>query len=334
MLARYLLREVSGPFVLGVLVFIGLITTDLLSSLSGVFLDQGTPLGTVLQMVFYRLPYTLGLALPLGLVFAILVALARWNRDSELKAISAAGIAPISLMPAILLLGIGISLVVFANAAWVRPSAELAYEKLLYQIYYGQAPSGVLSNQTYTPQDLGIYYAARIYPEEWGAQLVGVRVIDPEGRIYSAATGRWQGSQWLLENATWVEPDGVIGKRPNLALAFSGQFVRRLTTYEGLSLAELRELARSDRAAGFPLQRRYADAAGALVLCWLALVVGLSLRHTGWAFAATIALIASYYVLWALSAQLNQYAILGSASAWLPVLVFGLASLFGSWRLR
>lgn len=334
MLARYLLREVSGPFVLGVLVFIGLITTDLLSSLSGIFLDQGTPFTSVLKMVFYRLPYTLGLALPLGLVFAILIALSRWNRDSELKAINAAGIAPISLMPALLTLGIAVGLAVFANAAWLRPSAELAYEKLLYEIYYGQSPSGVLSNQSYTPQNLGLYYAARIYPEEAGARLVGIRVINPQGQIFSAATGRWQGSQWILENAYWVEPDSQVKQRANLALPFSGQFVRRLTTYEGLSLSELRELARSEREAGFPLQRRYADAAGALVLCWLALVIGLSLRHTGWAFAATVALIASYYALWALSAQLNNYAVLGPASAWLPVLVFGIASLVGSWRLR
>lgn len=45
-------------------------------------------------LVLYRLPWTLSLALPLGLVFAVLVGLAGLIRRSELKAAYAAGSPP------------------------------------------------------------------------------------------------------------------------------------------------------------------------------------------------------------------------------------------------
>ena len=102
MLRRYLLAEVLLPYLLGVLLFVGLITTDLLSSLSGVLLARGTPWSEIAWLVVYRLPYTLGVALPLGLVFAILVGLARLVRDSELKAAYAGGVPPLSLLPPLL----------------------------------------------------------------------------------------------------------------------------------------------------------------------------------------------------------------------------------------
>ncbi|APD09532.1 hypothetical protein A0O31_01415 [Thermus brockianus] len=41
MLGRYVLREVLPPFLVGVLLFVALLTFDLLSSLSGVLLSRG-----------------------------------------------------------------------------------------------------------------------------------------------------------------------------------------------------------------------------------------------------------------------------------------------------
>ncbi|MFX5057481.1 LptF/LptG family permease, partial [Acinetobacter baumannii] len=89
-LGRYVLKEVLIPYLVGVLLFAALLTFDLLSSLSGVLLSRGAGVEAILKLILYRLPWTLSLALPLGLVFAILVGLARLIRQSELKAAYAA----------------------------------------------------------------------------------------------------------------------------------------------------------------------------------------------------------------------------------------------------
>ncbi len=335
MLKRYLLREVGFPYLLGVLLFIALITTDLLSSLSGVLLSRGTPLADVLLLVLYRLPYTLGVALPLGLVFAILVGLARLIRDSELKAAYAGGVAPLSFLPPILGLALLVAAAVFANSAWVKPGAEARFEQKLYQVYYGAVPSGVLYKQGYAPPGLGVYYADRIEPAGEDARLFSVRVVEPDGVIWTAREGLWRGRNWVLEKPYRVE-GGKAERWEKVALPFPAHYVPRAATrgYGGLSLAELKELSRVDPRARFPLMRRYADAAGVVVLAWLAMVVGLSLREAAWAFALVVLVILGYYVLWTAAARLAAVAAVGPWGAWLPDLAYGVLAAIGTVRLR
>jgi len=333
-LQRYLLREILTPYLLGTLLFIGLVTTDLLSSLSGVFLSRGTSWVQVGELVLYRMPYTLGVALPLGLVFAVLVALARWIRDSELKAVYAAGIAPVRLLTPVLGLAAFVAAVAWINAGWIKPEAQARYDDLIYEIYYGHAPSGVLTNAAYAPQGLGVYFARRILPDEaGGGRLRGVRVVEPDGTVWSADEGVWKDANWVLKGAWKTAP----GARPEfwetIPLPFPSRFVEKKTTYESLPMAELRELARVDPAARFPLQRRHADAVGVIALAWLAAVIGLSLREAAWAFVAVVLLIFGYYVLWTLAAQLARFAVVGPYGAWLADVVYFALALLGTRRL-
>ncbi len=336
MLRRYLLREVTVFFLLGVLLFVGLVTTDLLSSLSGVLLSRETPLPVVLTLVLYRLPYTLGVALPLGLVFAVLVALARMIRTSELKSAYAGGVPPLSLLWPLVALGAVVSVLVFANAAWVKPEAQSRFEAKLYQVYYGTQPSGVLYRKAFAPNGLGVYYAERIYPGDAGAELERVRIIDADGVIWSAERGRWEGARWILGPTYRVDKNGNVEYQTSASFPFPARYnpAFRRRDYEALPLKSLRQLARVDPKARFPLERRYADALGALVLVWLAGVSGLALRESSLAFALVVVLIFGYYVLWTLSARLFAGAIAGPEVAWLPDLVYGGLALLGTVRLR
>ncbi len=335
MLRRYLLAEVFLPYLLGVLLFVGLITTDLLSSLSGVLLARGTPWSEIAWLVVYRLPYTLGVALPLGLVFAILVGISRLVRDSELKAAYAGGVPPLSLLPPLLLLSLVVAAVVFANAAWIKPEAQARFEKKLYALYYGSEPSGVLYRQGYAPEGLGVFFAERIYPGEKGGRLEGVRVVEPSGVVWSADQGVWAGRAWVLEEA-WRVEGTKVERWPKAALTFPARYVPRYAgrNYEALPLAELAELARVDPRARFSLMRRVADAFGVVVLAWLATVIGLGLREAVWAFAAVVLVIFGYYVLWTLAARLAGVALVGAWGAWLPDGVYALLAVWGTVRLR
>lgn len=336
MLPRYLLRETLSLYLLGVLLFVGLITFDLLSSLSGAFLRAKTPVGEIVQMVAYRVPHTLGIALPLGLVFALLVALARWIRQSELKAAYAAGIPPRVFIGPVLLLALVVGAVVLLNEGWLKPIAQERFEALQYKIYYGSEPSGVLTERTYTPQGLGIYYAQRIYPPlegQTGSRLEGVRVVEPGGSVWSAERGVWVSGAWWLQNVYRVDPDGQIFQESEHPLPFPVGVQPKAVSYEALRMPELHAVASADPAARFPLARRYANAVGTVVLAWMAIVIGLSLRESAWAFIAVIALIFGYWTLFTLSAQFARFDLLGTYGAWLPNLVYGGLALLGTWRL-
>lgn len=345
MLQRYLLRETLSLYLMGVLLFVGLLTFDLLSSISGVLLRQKTSTLDILQLVVYRMPYTLSIALPLGLVFALLVTLARWIRQSELKATFAAGIPPRRLIGAVIATGLVVSVLVLLNLGWVKPIAQERFDNLWYRVSTGSEPSGVLTDQVYSPQGLGVYYAQRIYPSRTearigapasatGSQLEGIRVVEPDGSVWSAAQGEWVDGAWRIKEAYRVDPNGKITKEADYPLPFPRGVQPKNTSYEALKLPELHQVARIDTQARFPLQRVYANAIGAVILAWLAVVIGLGLREAAWAFIAVIAVIFGYWTMWTFSAQLAKFELLGGLGAWLPNLVYLLLALVGTWRLR
>jgi len=336
MLQRSLLRETLSLYLLGVLLFVGLITFDLLASLSGAFLRAQTPVVEIALMVAYRVPHTLGIALPLGLVFALLVALARWIRQSELKAAYAAGVPPHTFIGPVVALGLVVGAVVLSNEGWLKPIAQERFEALQYKIYYGSEPSGVLTERTYTPQGLGVYYAQRIYPPPEGgvgSRLEGIRVVEPGGSIWSADRGIWVSGAWRLQNAYRVDPNGRIFQEAEHPLPFPLGVQPKTISYEAMRMPDLHATAKADPAAQFPLARRYANAAGTVVLAWLAIVIGLSLRESAWAFIAVVGLIFGYWMLFTLSAQFARFDLLGAYGAWLPNIVYGGLALVGTWRL-
>lgn len=335
-LGRYLLREIFGFYLVGIFLFIALRTTDLLSARSGIFLQQRTPLSDIGLLALYRLPDSLGVSLAFGLVFAILVALARWIRQSELKAALAAGMPPYRLLSPVLFLGLlfgGVSLYVWG---WLRPLGQQQFNQLEYRIFYNEAPSSVLADALFTPEKQGIFYAQRVYPITNGGQLLGVRIIRPDGTTYSSNYGLWKEKEkvWRLEQAQRVRTDGRVENLQFIELPFSGSFVPRRTNLDELILPELAQLAATNPEAQFLYNQRLSNSVAVLILAWLAGAIGLGLRDAGWAFVAVVVLLFLYYVLWSLSNQFARLDVFGSWGAWVPSMVYALLALGFTVRLR
>ena len=336
MLGRHLLREIFGFYLVGIFLFIALRTTDLLSARSGIFLQQGTSLADIGLLALYRLPDSLGVSLAFGLVFAILVALARWIRQSELKAALAAGVAPYRLLSPILWLGLifaGVSLYVWG---WLRPQGQQEFNQLEYRIFYNEAPTSVLADALFTPENQGLFYAQRIYPMTNGGQLLGVRVVRPDGTTYSANYGLWKEKErvWRLEPVTRVRTDGRVESLQFIELPFKGSFLPQRGNLDELTIPQLAQLAPTDAEVQFTLNQRYSNAVAVLVLAWLAGAIGLGLRDAAWAFVAVVVLLFLYYVLWSLSNQFSRLDVLGSWGAWVPTLVYAVLALGFTLRLR
>jgi lipopolysaccharide export LptBFGC system permease protein LptF len=335
-LGRYLLKEVLLPYLVGVLLFVALLTFDLLSSLSGVLLSRGAGAEAIALLILYRLPWTLSLALPLGLVFAILVGLARLIRHSELKAAYAAGVPPLSLLRPLLLLSLLVALLNLYNLAELRPTALEAYDGALSRLLYGErAPSGILRQQVYALEGLGVYYAEEVRPEVGQNRLFGLRVVDGEGRVYSASEGVWDEEGWhfrghVLEEGTLKPFQGTlpfpVRFRPKESLGSRDP-------YDTSTLKELWKRGGVEAGARFAFHRRLADALGGFLLGVSAALLGLSLKEASWAFLGVVLLIFGYYVLWTLSAQLARYDV-SPLWAYLPDLFYGLLASVLAWRLR
>lgn len=322
-------------YVPGALLFIFLLTTDFLTSYAGVFLRQGTKPLDVFRMWAYKLPYFFEIAATFGLVVALLLVLARWIRQSELKAAFAAGVAPQKLLAPMLGIGAAASLVVLLNGGWLKPISQGLFDNLQYRIYYGSdSPSGVLNDQVYAPSGHGVFFAQRIYPQEAQVRIEGIRVIEPGGSVWSADSGIWGDGVWQLKDAQRVDPNGKVFKEALHPISFPAGFRPRTSSNQALTLPELHASARANPADRFALSRVYANATAAFLLAWVAGVVGLALREQAWAFISAFVLMFGYYVVWTLSARFAQYDVLGAYGAWLPNLIYLVIAVIGTLRLR
>jgi len=335
-LARSLLRETSGLFLLGVAGVSLLLSIDLLSVLARFLLEQEADLPTVARLLAAKLPWFLHLALPVAATFAVLVAGGRMARDSELKAAQAGGIAPRALIVPLVAWGLVVSAAAVAINGSIEPRAERAYQRVIEGFLYGRPPLASERNASYLLNET-IFHAARVRAidgDPRSADLDGVLVRLPDGMLWTASKGSWdsQAGLWTLEQGWNLPPDGdprPVGPRsiafslelsPTAALAREGTLtVRELAS----RIAERRAGGSDVSALRFELHRRLADAASAAVFVLAAAALALRLRGRAAGVAWTIALVAAFWAAWTLSAALFDQNVLGPvAAAWAtPALV-------------
>ncbi len=329
-LARSLLRETSGLFLLGLAGVTLLLSIDLLSVLARFLVEQEAGVGAIARLLWAKVPWFLHLGLPVAATFAVLTAGGRMGRDSELKAAQAGGVAPRALIAPLVAWGVlvsGVALVV--NGVW-EPRAERTYQAIIDDFLYGRPPAASDRDVSFLLEGT-IFHAARVRADREDpsvARLEGVLVRRPDGTILTAESGTWtsRDATWGLSDGWRVPPGGAPEVRPPETLAFplgvdpTASLARADTATLGELLARMEER----RAAGtdvrdlrFDLHRRLADAASAAVFVLVAASLALTLRGRAGGVAWTIVLVAGFWAVWTFTAALFDQGVVGPlVAAW------------------
>lgn len=348
-LQNALLRETTGLYPLGVAAICLLLSIDLLSVLARFLVQQDASATDVLALLLYRTPWFLHLALPVGVVFAVLLAGGRMAKDSELKAAYAMGVAPATLLTPLVLFGLAVGVLSFVNNGFLEARGEAAYQRRLDAFVYSRPPAEVRVNAAYHLEG-GVYFAARIRSvadDSAAASLEGVVVQTPDGALYSARGGRWDAvaREWTLRTGQVTRPGEAPTAFEEVSLPF------RLETDPGETLVRSAELPvdrlwrqlRSVAAAGgdtrelsYDLNRRVADAFSAAIFAAFAGAIALRVRGRAAGFAWTIVLLVGFWATWILAGNLFESGALGPlAAAWLtPALAAAGAAVLASRTLR
>ena len=130
---RYTLREIITTLfaVTGLLlaIFISNLFVRYLASAAG-----GTlPIALIGKLMLLTIPQLLGLLLPMGLFFAILLALGRMNADSEMTVLSACGFSTWALCRLVLTLGLIVAIIVGVMNLALGPSVSIERQRMLRQ---------------------------------------------------------------------------------------------------------------------------------------------------------------------------------------------------------
>jgi len=332
-LARYLVREVAGLYLLGVAALCLLLSIDLLSVLARFLVEHDASAGTVARLVLFKLPWFLHLTLPLGVVFAVLVASGRLAKDAELKAAYAGAVPPVRLLLPLTAIGVVVAATAVVVNGWLEPWGEAAYQAEIQRFLYVRPPAATQTDAAFAVEGVGTFFAARLRADRDDpsyAELSGVLVVLADGRSVTAPRGRWSADErtWTLEGARVTAPGAsaavLQGAAITLPFPLESTPAQTLARPSQQTLTELAERVRDQRSAGadvaearFALHRRLADASSAAVFALAAGALALRVRGRSAGLGWTIALMVAFWASWTLTGSLFDQGVLGAwVAAW------------------
>lgn len=346
-LPRYVLFETAGLYVLGVLAVCMLLMIDTLAVLARFIIQYEVGALTSAKLLLYRFPYFLHLALPIAVVFAVLLALGRLAKDSELKAMYASGVPPRALLIPLIWFGVFASALGLVNNGLLEARGNQAYQQLVDSFLYVRPPAETRTNAAYQA-DGTIFFATAISAVATGDAKLERVLIHTKDELIAAPTGTWdiRGQQWVLSSAEVSRP-GEESRvlHDTLAVPFevdidASEFFTRA---EELALDQLWRQRTLVRAAGgdtadldYEFHSRIADSLSAVFFATIAATVALRVASRAGGFAWTIVLMVLFWGMWTFSSLLYTAGSLGPVTAaWLtPAISAVLAMVFVSRVIR
>lgn len=108
-LPKYLVKEHIGPFCFALLVINSIFILNLIFRELGKFMSKGLSLGTILEFIFLNLAWMIALSVPCAVLTATIMAFGRLSAENEITAIKAGGISLYQILPATLIVSLGVA---------------------------------------------------------------------------------------------------------------------------------------------------------------------------------------------------------------------------------
>ncbi|NJD92402.1 MAG: LPS export ABC transporter permease LptF [Geobacter sp.] len=345
-LYRYLAKELLVPFMLGTVIFTGVLLMGRMLKIADMVVSKGISLSEVFLLILYLMPNFAVITLPMALLMAVLVAFSRLSADSEIIAVKASGISLYRLLPPVIAVAFAAYLLTVINAAWLMPKGNVAFKSLLYQAIQ-QRLSLNLKEQVFNSSIPGLLiYIDR--NDEKSGQLSGVLIQDERKPDNISTIFARQGTLGVEQEEKKLHlrlSDGSIHQsRPNNSyrnLEFKDyeltiDLANNASTFEknelDMSLAEIKAKLRAGGLSKkittemqLEIQRRFALPFACFIFAIFAVPLGIHNRRSGKAagFTLSILTLLFYYILQSFSKTLAEKALLApAAAAWLPNGVF------------
>ncbi|HPQ68747.1 MAG TPA: LPS export ABC transporter permease LptF [bacterium] len=350
-LFRYLLMEVLGPFLIGLVIFTFVLLMFQILKLTELIVSYGVGLGDVGRLLMYILPPFFVFTVPMSFLLAVLMAISRMSSDSEITALKAGGISLWQLYPPVLALSLVASLACAFLALVGDPWGKQGFRNMLLEMGREKATIGVVEhvfNDSFKDMTL---YVHHVVPEQ--DLLEGIFLADEraagEPLVVTARQGKLGQSPREATLAMDLY-DGAIHRvdpqdktiyetvrfkqyrlEVDLAEAMGKDQLKR--TYLEMTMPELRthiaELRAKDddyamRRAWVEYHRRFAFPFACVVFGLIALPLGVSPPRSGRSrgFSTSIIVLCAFYLLFRAGENLGWKGVLHPIVAmWTPLAV-------------
>jgi len=134
---RYMARLIAVPLISTLVISAMLLVLDRMLRLFDFVATEGGPISVVWRMLANLLPEYLGLGIPIGLMFGILLAFRRLATSSELDVLRAVGISYTRLLRVPFMYAFALAGLNLAIVGFIQPYARYNYEGLRFELRTG-----------------------------------------------------------------------------------------------------------------------------------------------------------------------------------------------------
>lgn len=105
-ISRYLIREITGIFALGLTIFTMVLLMGRMVKLMEMVVSNGVPLVDVARLIAFLLPSFLVLTIPMAFLLAVMLAFGRLSSDNEITVLKSSGLSLYLLLPPVLIVAL------------------------------------------------------------------------------------------------------------------------------------------------------------------------------------------------------------------------------------
>lgn len=345
-ISRYLIREITGVFALGLTIFTLVLLMGRMVKLMEMVVSNGVPLVEVARLIALLLPSFLVLTIPMAFLLAVLLAFGRLSSDNEITVLKAGGLSLYALLPPVLIsavlagaftLFISLVAVPWGNSGFKQMTVDVgkkyAATAIRERIFRDDIPGIVLYVDHY---DETTRRMERVMIQDGRDPERPLTIFAKNGQVASDMDSG--GLQILLHNGSIHTQSASgdyrlvsFGKYLLTAEAGRGGTVARSETDMGVT--ELYHLANAPQTSPqarmkmlTEMHGRFAFPCAVFVFALLAVPLGLQNRRSGKTsgFTVSILILLIYYVLLTFLRTLAEKGVIPPfAALWLPNLLFG-----------
>ncbi len=356
-LRSYVVLEIVPPLILGLLAFTFILLTARILKLIEMVVTRGVPFHEIAKIFALIIPTFLEMTLPMALLLGILLGLGRLSHDQEILAFKATGVSPLQILLPVGALALLISLITLAITVGIRPAANLALQRELYNIAKSRV-STALKEKIFNDDFPNILiYADEIIPP--GNTSQGLLIVDrrnPRRENVIFAKVALIVSDEETKSLSLKLFDGVIYERGRKGSGFSqthfNTYDFRMDPEELFSAAQKRERGPEEMSLGrlirtitrkreqgikptaelIELHQRISFSFAPLVFGLLGVALVMIPRRTrasrSWGVAFSLSWLLVYYVFLSIGKSIAERDILPPVLAlWLPNAVVGLIAI-------
>ncbi|MDD4308667.1 MAG: LptF/LptG family permease [Candidatus Margulisiibacteriota bacterium] len=313
-LDRYVIREMLGPFFIGVVGFILVMTVDLLFTMADLIINKGVPLLAVLKLLVYKLPSILVLTFPVSTLFGTTMAVGRFCKDNEMAAFRTSGVSLFRIARPMLLMGLLVSLLAFFTNEKIVPHANYVSSQIVRQVIQQQPLPEVKDNVFFKDAQNRFYYAGRVNMKNKTMSKVMIYEVLPGTypRTILAESANFTGKIWELHQGVIHKYDekGSLSyqatfERMKIAVVDNFDAFSEQKTFADMDRKELQgmidSLAKSGsntRALMTELYLKYSIPLTCFIFALVGIPFSLSSPRSGqtWGIVVTIVFMFTFYV--------------------------------------